>query len=605
MSSFFDSASLVQIPSGYSDGTLYSVKPIDGSGDLTFSRGSDIEATRVASNGYIEKAKVNLVLQSNTFSTTWANTRSTESSGYAGYDGTNNAWKLEEDSNTGTHLLQQNVVSSAGVHTISCYFKAAERSGVQFLLEGSASYAFANFNLSTGAVHSSGQSGSFTLLDAKITSIGGGWYRCSVSASTGVATSWVKIYTLDAGFNTSYTGTTGEGIYIQDAQMNYGLVAQEYVETTTTSVVSGITNDLPRLDYSGGASCPSLLLEPSRSNALTHTEYLNGLPDVSNVVVTTNATTSPEGVVNASKVVASAVNNFHWVGINTSVSNGVVYTASVFAKSAEYEHLYIVLRTDSGAKRYGVKFDLSNGTFVDDITFGSPTQTSYAIEEYPNGWYRCSVSTYHTSGNIVALFGPSLGGNVTDINNQFLGDGTSGIYMYGTSAENGPYMTSLIPCYGTSASRTADACSKTGISSLIGQTEGTLFVEVDYTNTGESQTYITISDGTINNRITLSYSLTLNCLNAFARVGGSTQALMTSATSPANGIKKIAVAYKLNDYRLYINGTEVAVDSTALVPTCSRIDVGSLLATGNESSVKQAILFPTRLSNSDLAALTA
>jgi len=271
--SFFSDASLVYVPSGVKDAKTYSIKPTDGSGDLTFSRGSDIEATRVNANGYIEKAKVNLVLQSNTFSTTWSNTRSTESSGYAGYDGTNNAWKLEEDSNTGTHILTQSVVSGAGVHTISCYFKAAERSGVQFLLQGSTSYAYANFNLSTGAVQSSGQSGSFTLIEAKITSVGGGWYRASIAAATGVTTSEVKIYTLDAGFNTSYAGTTGEGIYLQDAQLNYGLVAQDYVETTTSSVVAGITNDLPRLDYSGGASCPSLLLEPSRQNLVTHSDY--------------------------------------------------------------------------------------------------------------------------------------------------------------------------------------------------------------------------------------------------------------------------------------------------------------------------------------------
>ena len=63
--SFFDDASLVMIPSGYKDQKVYSVKPIDGSGDLTFSRSNDT-ATRVDSNGLIEKVHTNELLQSNT-----------------------------------------------------------------------------------------------------------------------------------------------------------------------------------------------------------------------------------------------------------------------------------------------------------------------------------------------------------------------------------------------------------------------------------------------------------------------------------------------------------------------------------------------------------
>ena len=68
--SYFDDASLVMIPSGYKDQKVYSVKPLDGSGDLTFSRASS--ATRVASNGLIEKVRTNIILQSQDFTTTWS-----------------------------------------------------------------------------------------------------------------------------------------------------------------------------------------------------------------------------------------------------------------------------------------------------------------------------------------------------------------------------------------------------------------------------------------------------------------------------------------------------------------------------------------------------
>ena len=51
---------------------------------------------------------------------------------------------------------------------------------------------------------------------------------------------------------------------IQDAQLEQGLVARDYIETTTTAVEGGITDNVPRLDYTD-SSCPALLLEPQRT----------------------------------------------------------------------------------------------------------------------------------------------------------------------------------------------------------------------------------------------------------------------------------------------------------------------------------------------------
>ena len=65
--SLYKDASLVMIPSAYKDGKLYSIRPTDGSGDFTFSRGSNLAATRVDVNGLIEKGRENLLLQSNQF----------------------------------------------------------------------------------------------------------------------------------------------------------------------------------------------------------------------------------------------------------------------------------------------------------------------------------------------------------------------------------------------------------------------------------------------------------------------------------------------------------------------------------------------------------
>jgi hypothetical protein len=82
------------------------------------------------------------------------------------------------------------------------------------------------------------------------------------------------------------------------------------------------------------------------------------------------------------------------------------------------------------------------------------------------------------------------------MNLQLTGDGTSGIYIYGAQLEEGSYSTSYIPTYGTSQTRSKDSCIKTGISSLIGQTEGTLFAEFEIPVNTQNGDIIAIRNGT-------------------------------------------------------------------------------------------------------------
>ena len=63
--SLLEQASLVLIPSGYKEDTVYSVIPSNGSGDLSFTRASD--GTRINSDGLVENTPWNLFQQSETF----------------------------------------------------------------------------------------------------------------------------------------------------------------------------------------------------------------------------------------------------------------------------------------------------------------------------------------------------------------------------------------------------------------------------------------------------------------------------------------------------------------------------------------------------------
>ena len=597
MSSFFDQSSLCLIPSGYKDSKLYSVKPTDGSGDLTFSRGADVEATRVNSQGLIEKAKVNVLLQSNTFNTTWLNQLGgTITGGQSGYDGTNDAWLLSKDTSTFRSIRQ--VISFAGVVTYSAYVKAGTLSNVALRIDSSAGALQAKYDLSTGTTDGIG--GSY--IEYGIDSIGSGWYRIFVTANISGGTN-VHVYV-------DRDGTTAGNIYVQDAQLNYGLVAQTYQETTTAAVVSGITNDMPRLNYDpANPTCPSLLLEPSRQNLLTNDTYFGG-SDWSKIGVSPSANnaTSPEGVTNAVLLSETAINDQHSLYPTISVTSGNAYTASCFVKqgtgSAAPQYIGFRFRGGGFTDAGGLVVDLVNKV----ATYEAGSLTGYKIEDYGNGWLRVSITQSATvtssSAGLVLFFNNNISGSYST---DYLGNVKADMLVYGMQIELGSYPSSLIPTYGSSATRTADACSKTGISSLIGQTEGTALLDFQFNGATESIILDIAASGlSPQNRIIL-YQPSGGIVQFIILDNDVAQVNLASSSYSIGQRLKVAIAYKANDFAFYINGIQIGTDNSGSVPATSRIDIGNRQDAGFPAtiSVNQALLFKTRLSNADLATLTS
>jgi hypothetical protein len=212
--SLLNQASLIQIPSGYKDGTLYSAKPINGDGDFTFSRGSNLAATRVNSEGLIEKGRENLLLQSNQFDTTWTTTRlSGLTSGQSGYDGSSDAWSVIPNTANDDHKIYQSI-SQTGVVTFSVYAKANGYNGLALVSSNTNNGKF--FNLSNGTL---GNDFNSSPIDSTITEVSNGWYRCEVVFNVS-AGNFFTIYVSSDGISThSFSGNGTNGIYIQDAQL--------------------------------------------------------------------------------------------------------------------------------------------------------------------------------------------------------------------------------------------------------------------------------------------------------------------------------------------------------------------------------------------------
>ena len=575
--SLFEDASLVMIPSGYKAGKVYSIKPSNGDGDFDFTRAS--AATRVNEQGLIEKERGNLLTYSNDFSNAaWSKTRITITGGQADKDGGTDAFLLNSTATAQSSVIIQYYVSS-DVATRSVYAKAGS---VNFIALFTTNNQSAYFDLSNGTIGTT-TSG---IIYAKIESAGNGWYRCSIAVNNED-----NIYIFLSQSNGSTSTNTGDNIYIQDAQLEEGLVARDYIETTTTAVYEGITDNVPRLDYTD-ASCPALKLEPQRTNLVTQSEYFDDAAwtKQTGVTIVPNSATSPDGYQNADLLYSTTGANKR-IYQTAAISSGASYTFSVFAKSAGKDFVFFV---DIDNVQNTIWFNLSNGTF------STPVEGTATMVDYGNGWYRCSLTTTSTSTTGFSYFGVSdTSGSVT-----FTESGTDGVLFYGAQLEAG-YLTSYIPTYGTSVTFASDSCTKTGASDLIGQTEGTLFVEASALSNEPTNKRISLSDGTNANRVTLNFALDVI---GFVVVVNNVASVSTAHTISPNINHKIAFAYKENDFVAYIDGTQVITDTSGSTFSgalnsfrFSDGQAGVSLFAGN---TKQTLLFKTRLSNEELEALT-
>lgn len=273
--SLFDSASLIVTPSGYKEDKLYSIKPSDGSGDLVVTRATT--PTRVNSSGLIEVVPYNLLTYSNTFTNAiWTKDNVSLTSGITSPSGLNNAFKLVESATTGVHSIYQTFLTlPSSVYSTSIYVKKGERFKVAIADRNSGAYV--SFNLNTETILAS------LSLVGTIELLNNDWYRLTAKTSSAISVYVPQIFILEDSYTTGvpitlpYAGNGTSGIFIYAAQFEAGATAKEYFPTTDRL-------DVPRLDYTN-SSCPSILVEPQRTNvALRSEEFDNGYWENTDVI---------------------------------------------------------------------------------------------------------------------------------------------------------------------------------------------------------------------------------------------------------------------------------------------------------------------------------
>jgi len=573
--SLIDEASLVQIPSGYKEDKLYSIIPSDGSGDFNFSRAST--ATRVNSEGLIEEVPCNLVEQSNTFNTTWQKQNSSVLSGQSGYDGTNNAWLFSWTSSTAFLYQPKNL--NVASNTISVYAKQGTSSSIRldFVTGSFVKGASCTFDLSSGTAGSIVHYGASSGFSATINSVGDGWYRISLTGTTSSET-WYHELVLTSG-----------NVYIQDAQLVSGSTAKPYFPTTDRL-------NVPRIDYTGGG-CGSLLLEKQSTNLKLYSEQFdNGYWAKFDCSITANDTTSPDGTTNGDKIVGTAGTFAPVISRNSGATAGAAYTLSVFAKKGGYSFIYL----KEGSVGNGTAwFDLENGV----VGTKQNGITSSKITDYGQDWYRCEM-TFNQSGTTNRT---RIGVSNVDAVESFINNGTSGAYLYGAQFEQGSYATSYIPTSGSTVTRLADSASKTGISSLINDSEGTLFAEVKAFTNGGTSRRISIGDGSTGNRVSIEIDEDADTIKGFMSSGGTLVGSVVFIGIDQTDNLKIALTYTASAFSLFINGVKRDND-TSIAGTPIGLDrlfyssaAGSLPF---EGKCQNLMIFPTALTDTELETLT-
>ena len=435
-----------------------------------------------------------------------------------------------------------------------------------------------------------------------------------VLGKTYTLTATLKLISADSNGNfvvlTSNSGGGGQTIiYTGNALVIGGASVTETIEFTTadsdvsiqlacntTNAVFEIDNisvkevtrdNVPRIDYTGGG-CPHILAEPQRTNLVTESEDFTTW-SIARATLGTNIT-APNGEADGYSIIATAVNDDHFVYKSFSVVNTTVYTYSAYLKkgSKSWARLW---NTSVGY----ADFDLENGVV------GTQSSVVGSIDLLNNGWYRCSivytaVSTGINSHRIYTLDG--------DNDKTFLGDGsTINLYTFGAQLEAGSYATSYIPTIGSTVTRNQDIFTRDGIGSLINSEEGVLFVEMAALDTTIDSGYLSLNNGG-NYQIRIGY-LSGN-IYIQIRINGAIP-YAYSFVGTITDFNKIAVKWTDTTQKVYVNGSPVdSGTASTILPsgTLNNMEFAVNGVTPLFAKVKQLQVYDTALTDEQLLQLT-
>ena len=373
-------------------------------------------------------------------------------------------------------------------------------------------------------------------------------------------------------------------------------------------LIEAVATTVPRLDWLN-SNCPCLLLEATRTNRQVYSEQFDNAAwtKQSDITVTANQVTAPTGELTADKIKrgsTSAANNYLSDAASKSSSAQLDVCTSVFVKQGEGDFFAFRMQ-GTYPNRVDAIFQFSNTTLTTSVAGADFTVTSSKVQNYGSGWYRLSV-VYNTdaASTITSLFSPRSTSGQIDVSDTST---SAFVYLWGCQVEEGKTLSSYIETPANSTvTRNADVCKDAGDANLFDITEGVFFVDANSFNPPYlDYNIISLSDGTTNNYITFTYEL--NQLRVTVYNGSIQLGVVFTSEFNFNQRNKVALTFKENDFKIYINGSLRTTTTNVVVPTgFNRFNFASQTGADRyfEGKVYDARIYDTALTDSELKTLT-
>jgi hypothetical protein len=377
---------------------------------ITFSRGS--LATVTDSDGLIKWAPHNLLLASEQFDTTsWTKSNATvTANSITAPNGTNTADSLLDTAVNNIHYTAQNITSYAlsGRDVVVRIF--AKKNTLDYMTLGVSDvssgtlYAVAVFNLATGALATSGAAGTgYAVVGTPtISSVGDGWYYCSMTCTIGTSASFLRsvsapnktgIITGSAGGFESYLGN-GSGIYVWGAHlyrsdlggMQANASAYPYYNPSTVKNLVGFTE---------------LLTTGWTNTDTTDSQVAEAAPNGSANSIEVTATAGNGTLLASLSLLASPYTFSIWLKRKTGTGtveitvDGTTYVTA--AVTSDWQRFSTTLTPSAGTKTPGIRL-VTSGDAV--YAWGAQLSDSASLDAY--------VPNFGAAPSAAAAHGPRL-----------------------------------------------------------------------------------------------------------------------------------------------------------------------------------------------------
>jgi len=276
--------------------------------------------------------------------------------------------------------------------------------------------------------------------------------------------------------------------------------------------------------------------------------------------------------------------------------SNTAYTLSVYAKAAEFEHMFFYEIGAVGGT-HGVWFNLSTG----NVGTTEAAWSNAKMTDMGDGWYRCEATlTYQGSADYWYI----LAADGDDVRTA-TASGTNGLYLYGAQAEEASYATSYIPTYGSSVTRVTEpnAMDKTDLvaDGFFSSTELTWFIDVDLYERDGGTTVAPRLINSSNSQIFIGFNESLGNKLNIRHKDGSTANNTSGVDFDENGQRfKVLIKISGTTGKAFINGSSVGTFTTL---AASNYDVFDNTQ-NNPYNLNQMLLFPTALTDQEAIDLT-